>query len=458
MKGVEKLTILDELLTEVDKTRDELVELLQDLVRIPTVNTGVIPTGNETELCRFLKKKLDAEGIDSEIIEGVPTRGNLVARLHGAEDGKAKLMFMSHTDVVPIGDESKWLHSPFSGKLDGGRIYGRGACDCKSLTACEAMTVILLKRLKVPLKRSLILAAGSDEETGSRNGFRWLAAHRREKIAAEFAVNEGGGGSFQTPKGLCWGVALGEKGRLEAKIHLSGKSCHASSPWKGDNALVKLSQAVQKINDYQPELSVSTVAFRELPRLFPVKEAEITPENIDNLISRISEDGSLISSMLRGLSRMTVTPTMASGGIKSNVVPDAYELVCDVRVLPGQDIQYVRNELEKVLSDIEGCKLEIRGTTSPSASPPNDSFLQAIRRSLVKVTGTNVDIMQNLTIGFTDSSAVRPLGTIVYNFAPHCPDSDSSKNNVHGDNESIDVEDLVFRTKALAALAYEMAT
>jgi len=228
---------LDRLLIEVDKSRHELIELLQGLIRIPTVNTGVMPTGNETQLCQFLKKKLDAEGIDSEIIEGVPTRGNLVARLPGAEDGKAKLMFMSHTDVVPIGDETKWLHPPFSGKLDSARVYGRGASDCKGLTACEAMAVILLKRLKVPLKKSLILAAGADEETGSSRGFRWLAAHRREKIAAEFAINEGGGASFPTPKGPCWGVAVGEKGRLEAHIHFTGKSCHASVPWEGDNAL-----------------------------------------------------------------------------------------------------------------------------------------------------------------------------------------------------------------------------
>ena len=273
---------------------------------------------------------------------------------------------------------------------------------------------------------------------------------------AEFAINEGGGGCFRTPKGLCWAVALGEKGRLEAKISFSGRSCHASAPWKGDNALLKLSRTIQKINDYKPELSVSALAFRELPRLFPVREAEITTENINNLISKISEEDSLMNSMLRGLSRMTVTPTMASGGIKSNVVPDACELVCDIRVLPEQDIQYVRGELEKVLSDIEGCRLEVRGTTNPSVSPPDDSFLQAIRRSLVKAMGTNVDVMQTLTIGFTDSSAVRPLSTIVYNFAPCDPDSDASKSNVHGDNESIGVDDLVFRTKVLAALAYEM--
>ncbi len=451
-----KVTVLDQLIEETDRLRDEIVELHQELVRIPTVNTGVMPTGNETELCQFLKKKLDAEGISSEIIEGVPTRGNLVARLPGAEDGRAGLMFMSHTDVVPIGDESKWLHPPFSGTLDNGRIYGRGSSDCKSLTTCETMVTILLKRLNIPLKRSLILAAGSDEETGSKNGFRWLAAHKKEKIDAEFAINEGGGGSFQTPKGLCFTIAVGEKGRLEAKIDFNGSSCHASVPWRGDNALLKLSQAVQKINDYQPELDTSVIAFRELPRLFGVKEADITPENIDNLIDEISKESSAVYSMLRGLSRMTVTPTMVSGGIKSNVVPDAFQLTCDIRVLPGQDIQYVTTELERTLSQIEGCEVKVQGTISPITSPPNEGFLKAIRRSLVKVTGINVDVMQNLCVGLTDSGAVRPLDTIVYDFAPCHPDSDTSRNNVHSDSESIAVEDLVFRTKVLAALAYEM--
>ena len=450
------MTLLDKLLSEVDKSRDELVELLQELVRIPTVNTGIMPTGNETELCKFLKKKLEVEGMKAEIIEGLETRGNLITRLSGADDGKAKLMFMSHTDVVPIGDESKWQHPPFIGNIDSGRIYGRGANDCKSLTASETMATILLKRLNIPLKRSLILAAGSDEETGSKYGFRWLAANRREMIDAEFAINEGGGSPFQSPKGTCFALALGEKGRLEAKIHLSGKSCHASVPWKGDNALVKLAQAVQKIIEYKPELSVSVNAFQELPRLFSVNPSEITPENVDNLIDKISEKNSTVNSMLRGLSRMTVTPTITSGGIKSNVVPDSYELTCDIRVLPGQNIPYVKRELENVLKDIDGCEVEVRGTTSPSASPSNEAFLQAIKKSLAKAFGKDAEVMQVLTVGFTDSSAVRPLGTLVYNFAPSHPDSEQGKGNVHGDNESFGIEDLVFQTKVMAALAYEM--
>jgi len=155
---------------------------------------------------------------------------------------------------------------------------------------------------------------------------------------------------------------------------------------------------------------------------------------------------------------MTVTPTMATGGIKSNVIPDSYNLICDIRVLPGQDIPYVTKELENILKDIEGCKVEVRGTTSPSASRPDDVFLQSIKCALGEVLGKNAEIMQTLTVGFTDSSAVRPLGTLVYNFAPGYPDSEPGLSNVHGDNESISVEDMIFQTKVMAAIAYDMLT
>jgi acetylornithine deacetylase/succinyl-diaminopimelate desuccinylase-like protein len=451
------LKAINKILTEVDRSKNEIVELLQELVRIPTINTGTMPTGNEIELCKFLKKKFDAEGITSEVVESEPTRGNFIARLNGQDDGKAKLMFMSHTDVVPIGDESKWIHPPFSGTLDDGRVYGRGADDCKSMVACEAMAMILLKRMGIPLKRSLIFAAGCDEETGSKFGFHWLAKNNKQLIESEFAINEAGGEPLCTPKGLCFTVALGEKGRLDAKINFKGKSCHAAIPWEGENALVKMADAIQKIKHYQAKRDTSAVIFREIPRLFDLDESEITPDNVDEVISKIYEKDKSVGSMLRGLSRMTITPTMASGGVKSNVIPDLFTLTCDVRVLPGQSIDYVKNELNNILNDIEGYDISASGTI-PIDSPSNDEFLQAIKASLITTMGESIEIMPTLTIGLTDSCAVRPLGTIVYNFAPTRPDSDPGNSNVHGDNESISVEDIVFRTKVLVALACNLLT
>ena len=116
---------LNDMLDQVDEMREEIVKLEQDMVRIPTVNTGFMPTGNETELCRYIKNWLAEDGIDSETSESAPGRGNIIARLEGSS-GSAGLMFMSHLDVVPVEEEEKWRFPPFSATVADGRVFGPG--------------------------------------------------------------------------------------------------------------------------------------------------------------------------------------------------------------------------------------------------------------------------------------------------------------------------------------------
>ena len=117
---------LDDLLARIDESRDETVSLLQALVRVPSVNTGVMPTGNETPACEVLRDKLAADGIAAEIMESAPNRGNLVARWRGSGEAPS-LMLMGHVDVVPVEDESQWTHPPFSAEVADGRVWGRGS-------------------------------------------------------------------------------------------------------------------------------------------------------------------------------------------------------------------------------------------------------------------------------------------------------------------------------------------
>ena len=117
---------LDNWFSEVDAVRGDIIALNQALVRIPSVNTGAMPTGNETEVCEYVQRWLAEDGIDSEILESAPGRGNIIARLEG-RSGNAGLMFMSHTDVVPVEDEGKWRFPPFSATIADERIFGRGA-------------------------------------------------------------------------------------------------------------------------------------------------------------------------------------------------------------------------------------------------------------------------------------------------------------------------------------------
>ena len=222
---------LDQMLQQIDDLEDELVALEQALVKIPSVNTGFMPTGDETPVCNYIADWLSAVGIESEILEASPNRGNIIANIEGSS-GKFGLLFMSHTDVVPVEDEEKWTFPPFSAQIHEGRIYGRGASDCKGLLSAQLMAMKVLKENGVVLKDGLSLVSGADEEHGGRYGFGWLAENYPEKLRAPFAVNEGGGSPIEAAGSLTYVLGVGEKGRLQIEIDVKGISSHASVPWQ----------------------------------------------------------------------------------------------------------------------------------------------------------------------------------------------------------------------------------
>ena len=445
---------LESLLDQVDEMRDEIVSLEQDMVRIPTVNTGAMPTGNETELCRYIEKWLAEDGIESETIESAPDRGNLIARLDG-RSGKAGLMFMSHLDVVPVEDEEKWRFPPFSATVADGRVFGRGSSDCKALLTCQLIAMRLLKRNNIELKDSLILASCADEEHGGRYGFGWMAEHHPEKLAAPYAVNEGGGVPIQAAGALTYLLGIGEKGRLQLEIEVRGSSAHASTPWQGSNALFGLSEVVKRIEAYEAERDTSTSLFDHLST-FAIEDKP-SPENIDQIIADNEETQPRFASIMKALSRMTITPTMIQGGIKSNSVPETVRLTCDVRTLPHQDEAYVRQELDKILDGIPGVEIDIDYMSIPNASPFETEFAHRIQISTANaLQRDDIQWVPSLTTGFTDSRFTRNLGTTTYGMVGSHPDDDPMISFVHGTNESVGIRSLISGTRIMLALAYDL--
>ena len=445
---------LENLLDQVDELRDEIVALEQDLVRIPTVNTGSMPAGNETEVCQYMKDWLAVDGIDSEIIESAPGRGNFIARLEGSS-GKAGLMFMSHTDVVPVEEEEKWRFPPFSATIANGRVYGRGASDCKGLLTCQLTAMRILKRNGVNLQDGLILASGADEEHGGRYGFGWLAENHPEKLAAPLAVNEGGGVPIEAAGNLTYLLGVGEKGRLQLEIDVRGTSAHASTPWQGTNALFALSEVVKRIEAYEPERDTSTSLFQHLST-FAIEDRP-SVGNIDQIIADTENQNPRLASIMRALSRMTITPTMIQGGIKSNSVPESVRLTCDVRTLPHQDEAYVRSELEKILEGIPGVEIDIDYMSVPNASPFETDFARRIQLSAATALDRDdIQWVPSLSTGFTDSRFTRNLGTTTYGFVGSHPDDDPLLAHIHGTDESVGIESLISGTKIMLTLAYDL--
>lgn len=445
---------LNELLAQVDETFDDLVSLHRDLVRIPSVNTGVMPTGNETEAADYASQWLAQDGIEAEVIESAPGRGNLIANLPGAS-GQNKLLFMSHLDVVPVEDESKWNYAPFGAEIEGGRIYGRGTYDCKGLLACQMMAMRLLKRNGISLSDNLVLASGADEESGGRYGFGWLAEHHPEKIKAPFAVNEGGGTHINIAGTTTYLLGVGEKGRLEVKLTVRGSSAHASTPWLGDNASYKVAEVLKRVESYQAERDTTSPIFNYLSTL--AIEDVATPENVDQIIEDVRHRNPQLSSTLRALSRMTITPTMMSGGIKSNSVPEVCHITCDVRTLPHQDDAYARRELEEILQGMEGVDMDIYYMAVPNSSGYETDFAQRIKEATrLSLERDDLNWIPSISTGFTDSRFLRPLGTTTYGFNGSHPDDDPLLARMHGTDESIGIKSLMSGTKIMLALAYDL--
>src|SRR5690242_14753463 len=172
----------------------ELVETLRSLIRIPSVNPPPPdrPDG-ETRVARWIAAALEDVGVAGEVLELVPGRGSVVARLRGDGTGGPPLLLLSHLDVVPAPSEL-WTHDPFAADVADGYVWGRGAVDMKNLLAMELTVIRMLAREArsagrdpasdpVPgLRRDVILASTADEEAGGLNGIGWIIAEQPDLV------------------------------------------------------------------------------------------------------------------------------------------------------------------------------------------------------------------------------------------------------------------------------------
>src|SRR5947208_11766817 len=222
---------------DFSKAHDEALKFLTELVKINTSN----PPGNEARAAEYIKGVLAAEGIQAQIFESAPGRGNLVARLKG--NGKKKpLLLLGHLDVVGV-ERDKWTVDPFAAVIKEGYIYGRGSHDDKAMDAANLEILLLLHRLKAPLDRDVILLAEAGEEGTTQFGIDFMVEKHWDEIACEYALNEGGNTPEDNGKVQYVGVSTTEKVPRGLFLRSRGSSGHGSAP-RLDNAITHLAAAV----------------------------------------------------------------------------------------------------------------------------------------------------------------------------------------------------------------------
>src|SRR6476646_2669677 len=205
--------------------QDEVAELLSDLIRIDSTNTGDTSTSaGERAAAEWVSGKLADVGIDSEIHESERGRASLVARIPGTDRDRPPLLVHGHLDVVPA-DPAEWSVHPFSGEERDGYIWGRGAVDMKDMDAMVLALVRDWARTGTRPPRDIVLAFVADEEAGGRLGARYLVEEHSDCFeGATEAISEVGGFSITVRNVLCFNVMLTtEKGLAWMRLTAGGK-------------------------------------------------------------------------------------------------------------------------------------------------------------------------------------------------------------------------------------------
>ncbi|HTC23889.1 MAG TPA: M20/M25/M40 family metallo-hydrolase, partial [Gemmatimonadales bacterium] len=200
---------------------NEAADVLANVIRIDTTN----PPGGETAAANALARKLEEEGIKSEVFESSPGRGNLYARLPGS-GGAPPIILLAHLDVVPA-DPRGWHEPPFSGAIEQGYVHGRGALDAKGVAVVELIALVALKRSGQPIDRDVILLATADEETGGKAGAGWVVQNRPDLLGnAEYLLTEGDHIHRAQGGRRIVQVAVAEKTPCWVKLTAHGESGH----------------------------------------------------------------------------------------------------------------------------------------------------------------------------------------------------------------------------------------
>jgi acetylornithine deacetylase/succinyl-diaminopimelate desuccinylase-like protein len=412
--------------------RAEAVRLLQELIRLDTVN----PPGNETLAAELLRAYLEENGVACELYARDPARANLVARIPGSGGGPS-LLFLSHTDTV-LADPAEWTVDPWSGALEDGCVWGRGALDMKGQVAASAVAIASLAREGFQPAGDLVFAATADEEVGEGNplGLQWLCEEHADAVRSDYAVNEGAGDRLELGGRPFYTCAAAEKTSSPFRLVVHGRSGHAALPGIADNALVKAARLIERAAAYreEPQLGPETEGFLAavVGSVPPAAEALAAARAVDPAAAEILEP----------LLTTTLAPTVISASQKRNVIPGLCEVTIDCRLRPGDS----QEDLHRVLHEWFGPgDYEIVWRTSQGGTrSPIDTPLWTAIEEFVECAEPGAVAVPICVAGFTDSHWLREaFGTVVYGFFPMREmEAELANRLVHSADERITEADL----------------
>jgi succinyl-diaminopimelate desuccinylase len=415
--------VIDRIAAEVDRARDELVQLTVDLVRIPTVN----PPGEAYDACaRFLGDDLARRGFEVEYIaaDTLPEHTARHPRVNvvGARRGGAGpvVHLNGHIDVVPAGEG--WTVDPFGGVVRDGRIYGRGVCDMKAGLAAAVFAAEAIRRAGVAQRGTIEISGTVDEESGGFAGVAHLARIGR--------IAHGRTNAVIIPEPLNVDrICVGHRGVYWFEVTAHGRIGHGSMPFLGANAIDAMGRVLHEIRErLQPALALRRTAVPVVPD--GARHATI---NINAIHGGQPVDG-----------------------IQTPCVADLCRVVFDRRFLLEEGFDAVRDEIAELVARVAaatpGVSFDVHElmVVHPTRTPDDSPVIAAVDRAIREVLGRRPAIVASP--GTYDHKHVARIAGV-----PHCVAYGPGELELaHQPDESCKIDDMVGAAKVMALAALDL--
>jgi acetylornithine deacetylase/succinyl-diaminopimelate desuccinylase-like protein len=419
--------------------------LLQKLIQFDTTN----PPGNERPVIQYIQGLLTEAGIGSQILALDENRPNLIARLPG-EGKSAPLLLYGHVDVVTAENQT-WTHPPFSGTLEDGYIWGRGALDMKGGVAMLVSAFLKAKAEGLRPPGDVILALVSDEEAGGDAGARFLVEQHPEQFAGvRYALGEFGGFTLTIGGKRFYPIQVAEKQICWLKATLRGTGGHGSLPVRQDGALHSLGRYLQAVTSRRLPVHITPVAQKMLSMLASsvggVRGALLGqllhPRLTDSVLNTIGKNGRIFDPLLHN----TVSPTIIHTSQKVNVIPSEVSVEMDGRLLPGFKPEDMLAELRRVTTadvTVEVVRFD------PGPADPDMGLFDTLAGILREADPQGIPIPLLLS-GVTDGRFFSRLGIQTYGYLPmQLPEDFNFSGVIHAADERVPAAAIAFGTQAI---------
>jgi succinyl-diaminopimelate desuccinylase len=414
---VESLKTKTRLWALIDETKGDLLSLITELVKRPSLN----PPVNAKAITDYIVSYFQRYGIRHRVVGARPDRPIIIAEVRGAEKpGDAvtshdrTLCLNGHTDVVGPGDLSKWAFDPHCGTVTDRQVLGRGTSDMLSGVAIDMHILRLLSEHKLQFEGKVVMHLVPDEETGSEMGTRWLTENHYADGIDGVILGE--------PTSWC-NVEIGSKGSMLATVRSFGTQAHGSvASFVGDNAIVKMSTFLGRLE----ELRTLTAEVSEDQRVVIRFSKEVAERMLG-----VSDVGDAID-------HITYSVSTIRSGTPGKAECEYCEAKVHFRIPNGVRVKQLRDRFLEIGRQC-GVECEVTRVIEPACT--------FIREPIVQMALDNASLLYGKKVvpvyqwASSDGLYYRSLGIPTVQHGP------ANIGGIHGYNETVDIDEVILVAK-----------